>query len=106
MPTSSNRPPSLASIKRSIGVGTKVTLTHHGACGPGDTLPWGQGERTLPMTREVAVVQSNAIAFDDPASSDGRSWLYWPRAGEIQVTGERSFTIGGYSAPMSYVIEN
>jgi hypothetical protein len=73
----------LTELKRTLTVGTRVTLTHHGNYGPGDTLAWGGGTRTLPFTREVAVQQSNAVAFAEPLANDGKSWLYWPKASDI-----------------------
>lgn len=93
---------SLAQIKRSIDVGTRVTLTHQGEYGPGDTLAWGKNVTTLPLTREVAIKRTNAIAFADPQANDERSWMYWPRASEVEVIDERSFTVGR----STYVIED
>lgn len=83
----------LAAIKRSLTVGTRVTITHHGEHGPGDTFPWGNGTRTLPFTREVAVQQSNAVAFAEP--NDGKSWTYFPKASEVTINDDGSWTYNG-----------
>jgi hypothetical protein len=86
---------SFAEIKRRIDVGTSVTCTHHGTHGPGDTMRWGNGERTLPFTREVAVRQGNAVAFAEPLANGGKSWLYWPKASEVTINADDSFTLNG-----------
>lgn len=98
---------SFAQIKRSIEVGTRVTMTHYSGHGPGETLAWGNNVTTLPLTREVAVRKSNAIAFADPQANGGKSWLYWPRASEVTVHDARSFSINGFGerGPTTYVIE-
>lgn len=99
--------PSFAQIKRSIEVGARVTMTHYGEHGPGDTIAWGKNVTTLPYAREVAIVKSNAIAFADPQANGGKSWLYWPKAAEVTVHDAQSFTINGAFAshPITYVIE-
>jgi hypothetical protein len=92
-----------AALKRALAVGTRVTLTHHGAHGPGDTLAWGSGTRTLPFTREVCVRQGNAIAFAEPLAGAGKSWLYWPAASEVTINpADRSFSLRG----MTFRIED
>lgn len=101
---------SLAAIKRAIQPGTRVTLTHHGDHGPGDTFPWANRSRTLPVTRPVAVVQTNAIAFEDPhmvPKQPHHAWLYWPKASDVTVHDACTFTVhaGGKAGDMTYVIE-
>jgi hypothetical protein len=95
---------SFAQVKRSIEVGTLVAMTHWGDYGPGDTLRWGDGTLTLPATRRVAIVQGNAIAFDIEGRTD-KSWLYWPKAADVTIHDDRTFSIGGDRRAMTYVIE-
>lgn len=83
----------LAALRRSIKVGTKIELTHARGAGPGEIIPWGRGLVELPFTREVAVVQSQTIAFDDERAHDGRSWMWWPRASGVSFGDDGSFTI-------------
>jgi hypothetical protein len=85
----------LAEVKRALDVGASVTITHFRDLGPGDSLVWGGGERTLPFTREVAVRQGNAVAFTEPLAHGGKSWLYWPKASEIAFADDGAFTING-----------
>lgn len=91
-----------AQIRRQVDVGTSVTLTHHGQHGPGDTMAWGSGTRTLPFTREVTVRQGNAVAFAEPLAIDGKSWLYWPKASEVTINADGTFAFRG----MTYRIED
>lgn len=103
----------LAALKRTIVVGTRVTMTHHGDHGPGDTLRWGNKELSLPRTREVALVQTNGIAFHDPlvdnpsVSPDQRhfSWLYWPKASDVSFNADGSFVVGGLGVGITYRLE-
>ena len=99
---------SFAGIRRKIAVGTRVTLTHHSGHGPGDTFRWGNHEMTLPLTRSVAVVQTNAIGFDDERVARGHARLYWPKASEVTVHDERTFTLHsqGRANDMTYRIDD
>jgi hypothetical protein len=82
---------SLSAIKRRIQVGTSLQIVRHDhppIIFPGDS-PERIQENTdryqqLVQAREVAIVQSNAIAL---RMSDGESsWLRWPKAGCIRAT--------------------
>jgi hypothetical protein len=71
----------LADVKRRLQVGAVVEMTYH-RFAVADGKP-------LPPPRKVALVQSNAVAFEATDYSNGRlSWLYWPKASEVHVQGD------------------
>jgi len=82
---------SLAAIKRRIRVGTALQMVRHDH--PPLVFSYETAEAIeqkkatfLRMfeVRMVALVQTNAIAFD---SGDGKlSWLYWPKANGVRET--------------------
>lgn len=85
---------SLAALKRRIKVGTVVATEHDHVYAD-----------TFPAQRTVTRVQSNGIAFGH-TRPDGEvvdSWIYWPRAAEVQVDGDR-FVIGGLNDKLAYRI--
>lgn len=84
---------SLSAIKRRIQVGTSLQIVRHDHAPiifPGDSPERIQEKqnrfRQLFEQREVAVVQSNAIAM---RMADGEaSWLHWPKAKFVRTTAE------------------
>lgn len=65
---------SFAALKRKLVVGTKLELVQS---------PFANAPRPLVIEK----VQTNAIAFAGDEYTKGRlSWLYWPKANEIEVT--------------------
>jgi len=69
---------SFSALKRKLQVGVKLKLVRHDWARPGGKLNIGD-------VREIAVVQSNAIAFATSSSESGLSWLYWSSAASIRV---------------------
>jgi hypothetical protein len=84
---------SLSAIKRRIQVGTSLQIVHHDhppIIFAGDSPERIEEKRNryqqLFEQREVAVVQSNAIALRMP---DGeQSWLRWPKAACVRSTSD------------------
>lgn len=72
-----------ADIKRRALLGAVITMTHHG---------WFPNGDLIGVPRPVILVQSNAVAFT-PVEGHGKSWLYWPPAKELRVTGPDSFDV-------------
>lgn len=67
-----------ADVKRNMKLGTKWRCIH-------------LFDNTDMGVRKVGKVQTNAVAF---LKLDGKlSWLYWPKAKEICVNDENSFTV-------------
>lgn len=77
-----------AQLKRDLKVGT-IVKTVLNNCKPEMT-----GE-----IRKIQVVQSNAIAFERKEDSSRPSWLWWPKASEIEYDGD---TFKVYAAPASW----
>jgi hypothetical protein len=69
---------SFAELKRRLRVGVKLKLVRHDWARPGGKLNVGD-------VREIAQVQSNAIAFATPLSDSGLSWLYWGKADQYRI---------------------
>lgn len=49
----------------------------------GNTKEWIIKPPHNPNFRGVAILQSNAVAFDDDTTKSGKSWLYFPKASEV-----------------------
>lgn len=71
---------SLAALKRRLKMGVKLRLAHHDWATQGPNAKLKVGD-----VREVAIVQSNAVAFATPATDSGVSWLHWPKANEVRI---------------------
>ena len=70
----------LADLKRRIKVGTTIRLTQH-------FLQGTKGFKlSLTESRQVTHVQGTAIVL-------GSSWLYWPKAKSVRITGPDTFQI-------------
>lgn len=79
----------LADIKRRAQVGVAMTMVDYkinGASRPGAVVG---------ITRKVKLVQSGAIQFEPHAEGKDGSWLYWPKAKHVEITGPDTFTVRG-----------
>jgi hypothetical protein len=75
-----------ADIKRRAVVGATLTMTYNAYSAQFGTALIGK-------PRRVVIAQTNAIAMES-VRDDGRpSWLYWPAAKSVRVTGPDSFDI-------------
>jgi len=72
-----------ADIKKRCQIGTVITMTHHSWFPKGDLIG---------VSRPITHRQGNAIAFT-PIEGHGKSWLYWPKASEMRVTGPDTFDV-------------
>lgn len=87
---------SLASLKRSIRVGTLLKLVRHDWLNL--TVRGNTGTSTLTgplyagLVRPVVLVQSNQIALETPGSTSGRSYITWPKADRVRET-DKGFQI-------------
>lgn len=61
---------SLAELKRTLKPGTIVTMVSN---------DWYPHSQLIGTPREIALVQSNAIAFKTESTVSGKSWLYFDR---------------------------
>ena len=88
---------SLAAIKRRAQVGTVMTMTYHEIYIARNNL--------VGNPRAVKTVQSDAIQFEPHKPDSDGSWLYWPLASKIKITGADSFDVlnPDGSVLMSYV---
>ena len=73
----------LADIKRRACKGAQLTMTHHS---------WHPNGKLIGLPRVVSKTQGNAIVLAEPDSSSG-SWLYWPKAKEVRITGPDTFDV-------------
>ena len=71
---------SLASIKRSIKVGTLLKLVRH------DWFPNGKGSLAIGQVRPIVLIQASQITLETPGSNSGKSYLTWPKANCIRET--------------------
>lgn len=72
----------LADVKRKMMLGSKWSL---------ERTRNGQTEDV--GVREIGLVQKNAVAFKSGGSE--LSWLYWPKAKNIVIHDEKSFSVTG-----------
>jgi hypothetical protein len=84
-----------ADLKRRLVECVTLTMVRH------DWYPKG---KLMGVPRVITKVQCNAIAMA-AEGADSPSWLYWPKAGDIRITGDDEFLVkldqGNY---MGYVI--
>ena len=73
----------LADIKRRACRGAALTMTYHS---------WFPTGKLIGLLRVVSKTQGNAIVLAQPDQGVG-SWLYWPPAKEVRVTGPDTFDV-------------
>lgn len=80
---------SFAELKRKLQPGAVVTLLSrdHKPLFP---VPDGTG-----MKRKVLIAQGNAIAMENPRDDSRPSWLYWPKASEVELLDDGGFKVRG-----------
>lgn len=70
---------SFAELKRKLQPGAVVTLLSR------ESAPLFPGPDGCGVKRKVLVAQSNAVAFENPRNDSRPSWLYWPKASEVEL---------------------
>ena len=78
-----------AELKRNLQVGTKIKMIKREVN--------GIEEKTIPNEREISIIQSNAIAFKTLLRDGtiGNSWLYFPKASQVEYIGNIfTFNVG------------
>lgn len=73
---------SLAALKRHCQLGVTLTMVRNDWCSTGPLIG---------VPRKIISVKSNAIALEKEGSERG-SWLYWPKASEMQFT-DKGFVV-------------
>ena len=71
-----------ADLKRRLVVGVFIVMTYH---------RW-EAKRLVGKRRKIVIRQTNAIALETDNNS-GLSWLYFPPARNVKITGEDTFSI-------------
>ena len=79
-----------AELKRDLQLGIKIKMIKREVN--------GKEEKAITEDREISKVQSNAVAFKTllPDGSIGNSWLYFPKASEIEYIGNTFIFNDGY----------
>lgn len=75
---------SLAAVKRALALGARFQVIDV----DGEARHIAVGD-----VREVAVVQSNAVAWPVAERGGELCWLYWPKATEVTLFGDDRFAI-------------
>jgi hypothetical protein len=71
---------SFAELKRRLRPGVTITMVRR------DYPPLkGIGIDATGIPRKVVVAQSNAVAFESVRGDGKPSWLYWPKASEVEL---------------------
>ena len=73
-----------ADLKRRLVKGTKLTMVRH---------DWYPNGKFMNVERTVIKAQGNAIAMAVDVEDENGSWLYWPKASEVKITGPDTFLI-------------
>lgn len=84
----------LSEFKRKLTPGSTWHCFHHGYGTPGTEKDMG--------TREVSIVQSNAVAFKMPNGKE--SWLYFPKASELEKNGNSFVVLSDGKPLLSYTL--
>ena len=86
-----------AQLKRDLQLGVKIKMIKREVN--------GKEEKANIEEREVSKVQSNAIAFKTllPDGSIGNSWLYFPKASQVEYIGN-TFTFNDGYFKLTYKI--
>ena len=86
-----------AQLKRDLQLGVKIKMIKREVN--------GKEEKANIEEREVSKVQSNAIAFKTllPDGSIGNSWLYFPKASQVEYIGN-TFTFNDGYFKLTYEI--
>ena len=86
-----------AQLKRDSKLGTKIKMIKREVN--------GKEEGTITEEREISIVQSNAIAFKTLKADGtvGNSWLYFPKASQIEYI-DNTFIINDGYFKLTYVI--
>ena len=79
-----------AQLKRDLQLGTKIKMIKREVD--------GKEEKTITEEREISIVQSNAVAFKTlkPDGTIGNSWLYFPKASQVEYIGDTFIFNDGY----------
>lgn len=79
-----------AQLKRDLQLGTKIKMIKREVN--------GKEEKAIAEVREISKVQSNAIAFKTllPDGTVGNSWLYFPKASQVEYIGNTFIFNDGY----------
>ena len=79
-----------AQLKRDLQLGTKIKMIKREVN--------GIEKKAITEDREISKVQSNAIAFKTllPDGMIGNSWLYFPKASQVEYIGNRFIFNDGY----------
>ena len=79
-----------AELKRDLQLGIKIKMIKREVN--------GKEEKGITEEREISKVQSNAVAFKTllPDGSIGNSWLYFPKASEVEYIGNTFIFNDGY----------
>ena len=79
-----------AELKRDLQLGIKIKMIKREVN--------GKEEKAITEDREISKVQSNAVAFKTllPDGSIGNSWLYFPKASEVEYIGNTFIFNDGY----------
>ena len=79
-----------AQLKRDLQLGTKIKMIKREVN--------GKEEKTITEERKITIVQSNAVAFKT-LKPDGlivNSWLYFPKASQVEYIGDTFIFNDGY----------
>ena len=79
-----------AQLKRDLQLGTKIKMIKREVN--------GKEEKAITEEREVTIVQSNAVAFKTlkPDGTVANSWLYFPKASQVEYIGNIFIFNDGY----------
>jgi hypothetical protein len=79
-----------AQLKRDLQLGTKIQMIKREVN--------GKEEKVITEEREISIVQSNAIAFKTLKADGtvGNSWLYFPKASQVEYIGNTFIINDGY----------
>lgn len=85
-----------ADVKRRMTVGTAVMMEKYVVSGR------ECGGKLVGVARKIKQVQTNGIQFEPTEPGKDGSWLYWPRAKDVQITGPDTFIVGGEGPHLHY----
>lgn len=79
----------LAEVKRRCQVGVQLRIVDHHLLRSSDPARVASAQAMLGVPRTIARVQTNGVWFEpsNPAVDKRRSWLVWPKASWVELTG-------------------
>jgi hypothetical protein len=54
------------------------------------------------LQRKIKTVQTNAIQFEPHKPGSDGSWLQWPKASQVRITGPDTFVVAGEGPELHY----